>query len=156
MQTESQRRYRTFLIVLVYLIVLIYSIGLSSSFEVNQRDFLYSVVMAFVLTQICIIDGKISGNPGYLRQEVREAFTSKYLLAGFNTLSGCCSCADYQGTRHKRSRYSYRSFTRFNICFGRDIADCELFSIRHFFPARSLYYWTRLNCTRSSSTFGSA
>ncbi len=63
MQTESQRRYRTFLIVLVYLIVLIYSIGLSSSFEVNQRDFLYSVVMAFVLTQICIIDGKISGKP---------------------------------------------------------------------------------------------
>ncbi len=63
MQMESQRRYRTFLIVLVYLIVAIYGVGLSYSFEVNQRDFLYSVIIAFVLTQICIVDGKISGNP---------------------------------------------------------------------------------------------
>jgi hypothetical protein len=63
MQTESQRRYRTFLIVLVYLIVAIYGVGLSSSFEVNQRDYLYSIIIAFVLTQICIVDGKIAGKP---------------------------------------------------------------------------------------------
>jgi len=63
MEIENQRRYRTFLIVLVYLIVAIYSVGLSSSFEVNQRDFLYWVIIAFVFTQICIVDGKISGKP---------------------------------------------------------------------------------------------
>jgi hypothetical protein len=63
MQMESHRRYRTFLIVLVYLIVAIYGVGLSSSFEVNQRDYLYSIIIAFVLTQICIVDGKIAGKP---------------------------------------------------------------------------------------------
>ena len=47
MQMKSQRRYRTFLIVLVYLVAAIYSIGLGISSEVRQRDLLYSFIIAF-------------------------------------------------------------------------------------------------------------
>jgi hypothetical protein len=61
MQIESLKRYRLFLIVLVYLAVAIYSIGFGISFEVGQRDLLYSVMIAFLLTQICMVDSRISG-----------------------------------------------------------------------------------------------
>ena len=63
MQMKSQRRYRIFLIVLVYLVAAIYSIGLGISSEVRQRDLLYSFIIAFLFTQICIVDSRIYGKP---------------------------------------------------------------------------------------------
>lgn len=61
MQVNSQRRYRLFLIVLVYLVVAIHSVSLGFSSEITREDWLYSIIIAFVLTQICVVDSRISG-----------------------------------------------------------------------------------------------
>lgn len=65
MYIESQRRYRTFLLVLVYFIVMMIGIaqGASASTMSREREFLYSFVLALVLTQVCIVDSKIAGKP---------------------------------------------------------------------------------------------
>jgi hypothetical protein len=63
MQIESQRRYRRFLIVLVYLIEAMVGITLGIYSEPGTREALYSISLAFVLTQICIVDSRIVGKP---------------------------------------------------------------------------------------------
>ena len=65
MNIESQRRYRTFLLVLVYFIVMMMGIanGASTSGISPGREFLFSLALALVLTQVCIVDRKIVGKP---------------------------------------------------------------------------------------------
>jgi hypothetical protein len=65
MNIERQKRYRAFLIVLVYLIIVMYGIssGIFLGGMLGDRGFFYSIVLAIVLTQICIIDSQIMGKP---------------------------------------------------------------------------------------------
>ena len=65
MYIESQKRHRTFLLVLVYFIVMMIGIaqGASTSALSPEREYLYSFAFALVLTQVCIIDCKITGKP---------------------------------------------------------------------------------------------
>ena len=65
MNIESQRRYRTFLLVLVYFIVMMMGIanGASTSGISPRREFLFSLALAIVLTQVCIVDRRIVGKP---------------------------------------------------------------------------------------------
>lgn len=63
MQIESQKKYRKFLIVYLYLICVIYSIGLGISYELESKEFFYTLAFSLVLTQICVVDGKIVGKP---------------------------------------------------------------------------------------------
>ena len=64
MKIESQRRYRTFLIVLVYLIITIMGIRLGFYQYISRgRELVYSLALALVLTQICIVDSRIVGKP---------------------------------------------------------------------------------------------
>ncbi|MGD8499345.1 MAG: hypothetical protein PVJ86_01785 [Phycisphaerales bacterium] len=65
MQIESQRRYRRFLIVLVYLVYAMMGIrlGISSGGMPSEREVFYSLALGLVLTQICIVDGRIVGRP---------------------------------------------------------------------------------------------
>jgi len=62
---ESQKRYRTFLLVLVYLILLMMGIadGTSPYGLSQERRFFYSLAFALVLTHVCIVDCKIVGKP---------------------------------------------------------------------------------------------
>ena len=62
---ESQKRYRTFLLVLVYLIIIMMGIADGSSpygLSEERRTF-YSLAFALVLTHVCIIDCKIASKP---------------------------------------------------------------------------------------------
>ena len=65
MNIESQRRYRTFLLVLVYFIVMMMGIadGASTYGMPQEREILYSFALALVLTQVCIVDRRIVGKP---------------------------------------------------------------------------------------------
>jgi hypothetical protein len=65
MNIESQRRYRTFLLLLVYFIVIMMGIASGTSFSVmsREREYLYSFALALVLTQVCIVDSRIAGKP---------------------------------------------------------------------------------------------
>jgi len=65
MNIESQRRYRTFLLVLVYFIVMMMGIanGASTSGMSPGREMLFSLTLALVLTYVCILDRKIVGKP---------------------------------------------------------------------------------------------
>jgi len=61
---KGQRRYRTFLIVLAYLIMAMMGIRLGIFQEISLgRNYIYSIALALVLTQICIVDSKIMGSP---------------------------------------------------------------------------------------------
>lgn len=62
---ESQKRYRTFLLVLVYLILLMMGIadGTSAYGLSEERRTFYSLAFALVLTHACIVDCKIAGKP---------------------------------------------------------------------------------------------
>jgi hypothetical protein len=62
---ESQRRYRTFLLALVYLIVMMMGIAdRTSTYGMSEeRRVLYSLALALVLTQACIVDCRITGKP---------------------------------------------------------------------------------------------
>jgi hypothetical protein len=65
MNVEGQRRYRTFLLIPVYFIVVMMGIAYGASAYVisPERQYLYSLVLALVLTQVCIVDSKIVGKP---------------------------------------------------------------------------------------------
>ena len=64
MLIESQKRYRLFLIVIVYLIVAIRGVGNGTYLGMSiDREYLFSVVIALALTYICIVDSKIVGKP---------------------------------------------------------------------------------------------
>ena len=64
MQMESLRRYRLFLIVMVYIIMA--SIGVRFGFDQEiskEREIINSLFLGLFLTQICIVDGRIAGKP---------------------------------------------------------------------------------------------
>lgn len=65
MQIKSQRRYRTFLIVLVYFIMVMMgiTIGRSSDGMPREKGLFYSLMLALVLTKICILDCRIVVKP---------------------------------------------------------------------------------------------
>jgi len=65
MRIENLKKYRTFLIVLAYLIMLILGITVGITLEEvsNQKMFVCGFVLAFVFTHICILDRKIIGKP---------------------------------------------------------------------------------------------
>jgi hypothetical protein len=66
MSIESQKRYRTFLFLLLYIILIIsgISIGMSPDGSPEGRiGLLFSLIIALILTQICIVDSKIAGKP---------------------------------------------------------------------------------------------
>ena len=65
MNIKSQKRYRTFLLALVYFIVVMMGIahGASASLMSPEREYLYTFTFALVLTQVCIVDSKIAGKP---------------------------------------------------------------------------------------------
>jgi hypothetical protein len=65
MNIESQRRYRTYLLVLVYLITMMEGIAFGVfTFEISpEREALYTLALALVLTQVCIVDSRIVGRP---------------------------------------------------------------------------------------------
>ena len=64
MKIESQRRYRTFLIVLAYLIMAMMGIRLGYYQYISRgRELVYSLALGLVLTQICIVDSRITGKP---------------------------------------------------------------------------------------------
>jgi hypothetical protein len=62
---ESQKRYRTFLLVLVYLILFMTGIadGTSAYGLPEERRTFYTLAFALVLTHVCIVDCKIAGKP---------------------------------------------------------------------------------------------
>jgi hypothetical protein len=64
MQLKSQKRYRLFLIVMVYIVMA--SIGIrTGAFQYisRERGFFNSFILALLLTQVCIVDGRIMGKP---------------------------------------------------------------------------------------------
>lgn len=62
MQIKDQKRYRVFLIVLVYIIVA--SFGVRFGLDQDMSSMLVpALVLALVLTHVCIVDGRISGKP---------------------------------------------------------------------------------------------
>ena len=64
MQIESQRKYRRFLIVLVYLIMAMMGIRFGIYQDISRgRQIIYSIALGLVLTQICIVDSRIVGRP---------------------------------------------------------------------------------------------
>ena len=64
MNIQSQRRYRTYLIVLVYLITAIMGIRFGYYQNISRgREIVYSLALALILTEICIVDSRIVGKP---------------------------------------------------------------------------------------------
>ena len=64
MKIESQKRYRTYLIVLVYFIISMMGIRLGFYQYISKGiDLLYSLALALILTEICIVDSRIVGKP---------------------------------------------------------------------------------------------
>lgn len=64
MRIESQKRYRRFLIFLLYFVCVVIGIRVGFSWFVpSERQYLHSLVFVLVLTQICIVDSRIAGKP---------------------------------------------------------------------------------------------
>ena len=64
MKIESQRRYRTYLIVLVYFIMVMMGIRLGYyQYIPKELSYIYSIALALILTEICIVDSRIVGKP---------------------------------------------------------------------------------------------
>lgn len=63
MQIESQKRYRMFLIMLVYIFMALIGIRYGIHPKVRSFDFINAIVLALLLTQLCIVDSKIVGKP---------------------------------------------------------------------------------------------
>jgi hypothetical protein len=64
MKIDGQRRYRTYLIVLVYLIIAMMGIRIGCFQYISRGiNFIYSIALALILTEICIVDSKIVGKP---------------------------------------------------------------------------------------------
>ncbi len=63
MQIKSQKRYRMFLILLVYIFMALIGIRYGIHPEIRSFDFINAIVLALVFTQLCIVDSKIVGKP---------------------------------------------------------------------------------------------
>ena len=63
LQIQSQKRYRAFLIVLVYVIMALIGIRYGVHPEVRSYDFINAIVLALVFPQLCIVDSRIAGKP---------------------------------------------------------------------------------------------
>jgi len=64
MQIENQKRYRAFLVILVYLIIAIIGLRYDVDFEKNElHACLIYMVLAFTLTHVSIVDSRITGKP---------------------------------------------------------------------------------------------
>jgi hypothetical protein len=64
MKIESQRRYRTYLIVLAYFIIAMMGIRIGRFQNISTGiGFFYALALALVLTEICIVDSRIVGKP---------------------------------------------------------------------------------------------
>ena len=64
MRIESQKRYRRFLIFLLYFVCVVIGIRVGVSWFVPiERQYLHSLVFALILTQICIVDSRIVDKP---------------------------------------------------------------------------------------------
>lgn len=64
MKIENQKRYRRYLIVLVYFIMAMIGVRLGRYQHISAGiGFFYSLALALVLTKICIIDSRIIGKP---------------------------------------------------------------------------------------------
>jgi len=64
MWIESQKRYRRFLILLLYYTCIIIGIRVGvSSYVPIERQYLHSIILALILTQICIVDSRIVDKP---------------------------------------------------------------------------------------------
>ena len=64
MGIESQKKYRAFLIIILYFIIAL--LGLDSYFfskQIPLHSFVMTLCLAMLLTHICIIDSKIIGKP---------------------------------------------------------------------------------------------
>jgi hypothetical protein len=64
MWIESQKRYRLFLISLLYFVCVVIGIRVGVSWFVpSERQYFHSLVLALILTHICIVDSRIAGKP---------------------------------------------------------------------------------------------
>ena len=64
MNIESQKRYKTYLIVLVYFTISMMGIRLGFYQYISKGiDLLYSLALALILTEICIVDSRLVGKP---------------------------------------------------------------------------------------------
>ena len=65
MRVERQKRYRMFLIAFAYLIMVLMGMNAGASLYgmPREREYFYSLTVAFVLTHICIVDSRIVGRP---------------------------------------------------------------------------------------------
>ncbi len=64
MNIESQKRYRIFLIVLAYFLMAMMGIrlGIYQGMSI-EREYVYTIILALILTYICIVDSRIVGKP---------------------------------------------------------------------------------------------
>ena len=64
MWIKNQKRYRLFLIFLLYYVIIIIGIRIGFSWYVPiERQYLHSIILALILTHICIVDSRIVGKP---------------------------------------------------------------------------------------------
>jgi len=64
MRIESQKRYRRFLIFLLYFVCVVIGIRVGFSWFVpSERQYFHSLVIALILTHISIVDSRIAGKP---------------------------------------------------------------------------------------------
>ena len=64
MRIESQKRYRRFLIFLLYFVCVLIGVRIGVfSFVPIERQYFHSWVYALILTHICIVDSRIAGKP---------------------------------------------------------------------------------------------
>jgi len=64
MRIESQKRYRLFLISLLYFVCVVIGIRVGVSWFVpSERQYFHSLIFALILTHICIVDSRIARKP---------------------------------------------------------------------------------------------
>lgn len=64
MQLKSQKRYRLFLLVLVYIVITSIGIRFGVFQEISRGSgFFYTLILGLILTKICIIDSRVMGKP---------------------------------------------------------------------------------------------
>jgi hypothetical protein len=64
MRIESQKRYRCFLIFLLYFVFIVIGVRIGIFWFVSiERQYFHSLVFALILTHICIVDSRIVGKP---------------------------------------------------------------------------------------------
>jgi len=64
MQLKSQKRYRLFLLVLVYIVMASIGIRFGVFQEISRGSgFFHAFILGLILTKICIIDSRVMGKP---------------------------------------------------------------------------------------------